>query len=280
MDFDCNCYLENYPDLVKAGIKTEEQALSHYEKFGKSEGRSFLPNFIKTRDSFGELLLIHLVGDYISKINSVQMIYNINITNLGINLYEGQKTFSSTLVLDNLNIDSIFDTPEVLKEKNISIHGHFKTKKVAEYIQSFVDKNRVKINKKNPYINPPGDLFVHVYFGDHHHANYMESYDYYAHAISKVPSFTKGYICSDNITHIICKTLIMRYSLTILTLKDPIQIIQLGSIFKNIVLSRNTFSWFLGVFSENSNVYFPERPCKKNIHGNLFVFKTWNRIVY
>ena len=38
--FDWQFYLSEYEDLRKAGIKTEDAALRHYVKFGKSEGRA------------------------------------------------------------------------------------------------------------------------------------------------------------------------------------------------------------------------------------------------
>ena len=38
-DFNCQCYLDRYSDLGKAGIKTCDQALEHYNTYGKKEGR-------------------------------------------------------------------------------------------------------------------------------------------------------------------------------------------------------------------------------------------------
>ncbi len=40
MNFNWRQYLENYPDLGKAGIKTKEQAIIHFRRHGESEGRT------------------------------------------------------------------------------------------------------------------------------------------------------------------------------------------------------------------------------------------------
>ena len=41
MDFNWKQYLANYPDLQEAGIIREEDALTHYKRFGISENRTF-----------------------------------------------------------------------------------------------------------------------------------------------------------------------------------------------------------------------------------------------
>lgn len=41
-NFDWKSYLENYPDLREAGIKTESDAISHYLNYGRYENREYL----------------------------------------------------------------------------------------------------------------------------------------------------------------------------------------------------------------------------------------------
>ena len=43
MEFDWQGYLNNYPDLRKAGITTANGALEHWLSHGKSEGRTDKP---------------------------------------------------------------------------------------------------------------------------------------------------------------------------------------------------------------------------------------------
>ena len=40
--FDWETYVNNYPDLQKANINTEEKALWHWNKFGQKESRTFI----------------------------------------------------------------------------------------------------------------------------------------------------------------------------------------------------------------------------------------------
>uniref|UniRef100_A0A6C0HUC2 Uncharacterized protein n=1 Tax=viral metagenome TaxID=1070528 RepID=A0A6C0HUC2_9ZZZZ len=40
-EFDWNYYLDNYPDLRENGILTQKDAITHWNNFGKSEGRNF-----------------------------------------------------------------------------------------------------------------------------------------------------------------------------------------------------------------------------------------------
>lgn len=51
--FDWKMYVDNYEDLQQAGIRTEEQALKHWNRYGKREGRTFYKiNKIENNDIF------------------------------------------------------------------------------------------------------------------------------------------------------------------------------------------------------------------------------------
>jgi hypothetical protein len=49
-NFDWKTYLDNYEDLRNAGFKTEQDVITHYLKYGKFEGRSFM----KKAKGFGD----------------------------------------------------------------------------------------------------------------------------------------------------------------------------------------------------------------------------------
>ena len=265
MDFNWKQYLANYPDLKNANIVTSEDAIKHYNNFGKNENRTDKLNVI-LNGNYGDTLLLCLVCDYISKVSNVKIEYPLSIP--GLKLYQGQNVYTDTYVLDNSNVDSIFKDPSLLINKNILINGDLKTSFVAGYIQSFINKNKMY----NPYIG--GDYFVHVHFEN----DTLVDLEYYLKCLHKLPNSFGNYISSNNITHHICTTLIKKFNLTIVNLTDPVKIIQFGSKFKNIVLSKNTFSWFIGIFG-NGNIYFPERLGEKNINNSLFKLN-WNKINY
>jgi ADP-heptose:LPS heptosyltransferase len=61
IDIDWEFYLKKYPDLVKAGLTTEEQALKHWNTCGKNEGRQALrenAKIICTPIGIGDLIII------------------------------------------------------------------------------------------------------------------------------------------------------------------------------------------------------------------------------
>ena len=51
-DFDWRLYLERYPDLRSAGIASEEEAVQHWKKYGKAEGRWGAPLSRPRRETF------------------------------------------------------------------------------------------------------------------------------------------------------------------------------------------------------------------------------------
>ena len=42
-NFNWKCYINKYPDLINFGINTKEKAILHWKKYGKKEGRNYLP---------------------------------------------------------------------------------------------------------------------------------------------------------------------------------------------------------------------------------------------
>jgi len=289
--FNWQAYISNYPDLQKAGICSEQQAVKHYTTFGKTEGRTDTPNAMINDTSvyinglLGNVLFCNIVCDYIAKKSNIKIKYSkhLETKTLGIQLYSGNVSYSETCVLDDKNIDLLFTTSgKFLESKNILIDSYFHTPIVAEYLNGVILKNKNKIISANPYserYQNNSDLFIHVRFNDIPGPTNIEPYEYYSKAISMV-TFQNGYIASDNLTHPICRDLIKNFKLTPFNASDT-KIIQYGSTCKNIILSKGTLSWFIGVFSfGNSNVYFPERLNKKNWHGHIFIFPEWNKVNY
>jgi hypothetical protein len=280
-------YLENYPDLQEAGICNLSQAWNHYLYFGLSEGRSDKPcvtiNTTKVNGKFGSILFYNIVCNYIAKCNNLNMDYSefARTKELGIELYTGKNTYDSTKILTNKNIESIIQNESVFSQ-NIIIHGTFQTGIVADFIRKNVVKSKSKIINLNGHsqrYSSNNDLFVHVRINGIANSNDFEPFEYYDLAISKITFFKNGYISSDSITHPICTKLIRKYNLIVID-SNEIEVIQFGSTCKWLVLSKSTFSWFIGVFGFYSTIYYPERLGKNNKHSNIFIFKDWNKINY
>ena len=280
--FNYQIYLSNYPDLKD--FDNLQKAFRHYQQFGKAEGRVDTPiiNKIPTNSKFGVILFYNIICNYIAKCNNLKMNY-LEFTKtkqLGIDLYIGENVYDSTLILNNKNIDSIMQNESVFS-KNIIIQDTFKTSTVAKFIKDHLLKIKTKIISSNPYkprYSANNDLFIHIRLNGIQNSNDFESFAYYDLIISKI-TYDTGYISSDLINHPICTKLIRKYNLLVIN-GDEIKTIQWGSTCKWIVLSKSMFSWLIGVFGFYSTIYYPERLGKKNKHGNIFIFKDWNKVNY
>jgi len=276
-------YIDNYPDLQLIGIDSEAKAIKHYNKFGKKEGRTDIPNgtinntCINLGGRFGNILFYNIIADYIARKINLQFTYKNydEIKKLGIDLYKGTETYNNVISITDENVNDIF---KEIKKSNILISGYFQTPTVAKYIKNFIIESKENIIKANPYNYTNNNVFIHVRLGDIIQFNGQESLSYYNEVLSKI-QFEKGFISSDNIKHEYCLYLIDKYNLTVFE-GNEVETIQFGSTCKHIVLSKGTFSWWIGVLSFDSNVWFPENKNIKPWHGKIFIFPEWNKIEY
>jgi len=289
---DCEDYVKRYPD-VKLIFKSRESQRYHYKRFGKKEGRIIKFNVLhitgiedvhnKTRYRFGNLLFFTYIIDYIARINDLPIFYTQydDIIKLGIPLYTvGKTVYENCYEVNDTTVNSIFEKNEVFKNKNIiinnkTINNFLQTPTTARYIKDLINNNKENVMKCNPYTYTNNNLFIHVRLGDI--AGVLnQPYEYYDKVLSEL-QFDKAYISSDSIDHILCKELIKKYNLSVFK-STEVDTIQFGSSCKHIVVSAGTFSWYIGAFSFDSNVYYPE--IKKQWHGDIFVFPEWKKIKY
>jgi hypothetical protein len=282
--FNWKNYLENYPDLKDFGIYNEQQARIHYNRYGKSEGRTdkynaTINNTYKNESSFGSILIYTVVCGYLAKCNNLKMTYYLKneMESLGMEMYNGTETYDSNVVLTDDNVETNLS---LIEKKNIIIHGTFEIPYIANFIKKQINKKKIMTSNlyKSRYLLN-NDLFVHVRIDGIQNSNDFEPFEYYDLAISKL-QFDFGYISSDCIKHPICTKLIRKFNLKIIK-SDEVGIIQWASTCKWIVLSKSKLSWWIGLFAFcDSNVYYPERNNKNTKHVQLFVFKDWNKVKY
>lgn len=273
-DFNWKQYLENYPDLVIAGFSTEKECINHYRKYGFRENRTDQLNVnINTTNGnlggrFGNVLIYNIVLSFLAEKSGLNVKYKQHLETekvLGIKLYSGNNIFDTNFILTDEIIDEVFENTNSIKNKNLVIGGYFQKPIVARYIKSVI--------KPNPVITD--SIFVHVRLGDTIGLGVNENYDYYSTALSKIPKIG-GFISSDTPDHQICKTLMVNYNLTPFT-GTEVDTILFGGSCKYLVLSKGTFSWWMGILS-SGEVYYPES--KKIWHGDIFIFPEWNKIIY
>ena len=280
MEFDWKQYRDNYPDLYYAGLITEVDVTKHYYKYGKNENRTFLKKDENNTSfglggRFGNILFYNFVADYISQRIDLKFNYRCheNMDSLGITVHTGTKEYPETHILTDSNIDSIFDE---IPNKNILLRGYFQTPTVAKYIHSKIQSLKDSIIQKNPYEYTNNNVFIHVRLGDI--IGIHEDFSYYYSVLSGL-QFDKGFISSDTIKHSICIKLIKKFNLQIFN-GSEVETLQFGSTNRHIVLSKGTFSWYIGALSFDSNVYYPEKINGKLWHGDIFCLPEWNKVSY
>lgn len=119
-------------------------------------------------------------------------------------------------------------------------------------------------------------VFVHYRIGDIQNTKNMLPIEYYIDCLDRSgQSF--GVICSDTPNHENVLKLSSKYNLSILT-DDPLNIIDLGRKYDNIILSEGTFSWWIGTLSSANNIFYNER--ERFWHGDIFTNKDWIKLNY
>jgi hypothetical protein len=234
-------------------------------------------NTCGTNGRFGNHFFRNIIADGIARTNNLKFTYSYTeeFTRLGITLFSGENTYKQTIKVMNDNCFSLIN-----ESSNCSVDmsgDYFQFPASANYIRDFVksDEQNQKIISANPYknrYNNNNDIYLHLRLDDAR--LFAQPFEYFDNILQKT-KFEKGFISSDSINDKICKKLIDKYKLTVLS-GDIIDTIQFASTCKTIILSTGTFSWIIGILGFYSKIYFPI--IKKKWHGDIFVFYDWNMI--
>ena len=190
--------------------------------------------------------------------------YDKNI--LGLNLNCGKILNQNFIKVNNSNF------LDILKENTINYglecEDFFETEEfVLNYKNEILNHFNLKYENENN-----NDVFIHVRLGDL--TDFNPGIEYYREALKSFP-FNKGYISSDTINHPIISNLIKEFNLSLINI-SPVDTINFAKNFKNIVLSRGSFSWWIGFLSKSKNIIYPKN--YKIWVNEIFVFSDWKGI--
>lgn len=170
--------------------------------------------------------------------------------------------------INDLNFIDFLEKKEV-QNKYYILNGFFQKK---EFLQKYENQIKSLLNINYSNVNKDS-VFVHYRIGDIQNDRRMLPVEYYEESLDNI-NFNRGYISSDSINHKFCDHLIKKYNLTPVNM-NPLQLIDFGKNFNNIVLSEGTFSWWIGYLSRAETII-----CNKRDyfwHGDIFLDR-WKKL--
>jgi len=198
------------------------------------------------------------------KVENYNSLYDFSL--LGLKLYNGELIYNDLVYTLDDKLMSILESDQI--NYGILYDGYAEVKEfVLKYRKEILDHFDLKYDNIDN-----NDLFIHIRLDDVE--NKTPGLDYYIKAIESI-NYNKGYISSDSKNHFIIKTLIERYNL-ILYDDTPINTINFGKNFNNLILSGGTFSWWIGFLSKAKTIIYPKN--YERWHGDIFVFEDWKNI--
>jgi len=226
---------------------------------------------IKNYGRLGNNFFQNIVASILSKKFDLKVLNYPDTTEhekLGINYHNGNLDYSDKITVSDENLLEILKTDKL--NFGLNIDGYFQLK---EFVYNY--KKEILSNFNLKYENDKNnDLFIHVRLGDTSHLN--NGFNYYSKAIEHL-NYENGYITSDSMNHDIVKSLVKKYNL-IEYQNSPVETINFGKNFKNIILSRGTFSWWTGFLSKAESIIYP--PQIEKWDGDIFVFDDWIKMDY
>jgi len=204
------------------------------------------------------------------------------ITELGIPLFIGTKTFKETTLINDNNFLSLLNDFIGLESNVLFEHPniYFQTKEISIFLQSYLFEIKNLIIEKNPFkerYQNNSDVFIHIRLGDIQY--YNPGLNYYLKALENL-TYDKVYISSDSPNHPLIHELRKRISNSEIISFNEIKTLQFGSTCKNIILSHGTFSAVIGYLSFYSNVFYPSFKNMRIWHGDIFSIPNWNCVEF
>jgi hypothetical protein len=236
-------------------------------------------NNVGSNGRLGNHFFRNIIASVLSKKNNLKFTYSYlpEFTKLGVQFYNGSNRYDNknTITVLNRNVMKLINE-DVNTNMNYNLHDdYFQLPETAIIIREWCNLQQDGIINANPHkmrYKNNNDVFVHIRLDDAR--DFSQPFSYYDSVLSELV-FDKAYISSDSINDDICKKLIEKYKMEIIS-KDSIETIQFAATCKSIILSTGTYSWMIGILSFFSTIYYPK--IKKNWHGNIFVFSDWNEI--
>lgn len=147
---------------------------------------------------------------------------------------------------------------------------------VPEFLNDYFDEIRSVFIPKNRLEKKEGVL-VHCRLGDIS-VEMSAPLDYYRKALSEVNS-KKGYLITDPMSkdHELVRQISEEFGLEIY-ISSPVETLNFGRGFNEVVVCTGTFGWWLGAFNPGSKILYYKIPREHAWHPNIFQVSDWKGI--
>lgn len=216
----------------------------------------------------GNLLLQNIALSIMSKkFDMKASYYEIPQANLlGFTLVQRERVIESpAMKFFDADLMSLLSKESI--DYGIQYDGYFQVKEfVLAYREDIL--SHFHLAYENPDNN---DVFVHVRLDDAQQHN--PGLEYYRTALKSL-NYDRGFISSDSPSHPTIQRLTAEFGLVPMN-GSPIELINFAKNFKHLVLSKGTFSWWMGFLSQGNVIYAVGDP---QWYGDIFVFDSWHSI--
>jgi hypothetical protein len=186
--------------------------------------------------------------------------------------------FNNDLIIPvtNKNYLALLNTEWVM-DAHYLFEDYFQLKEIVLHRKEIKQIFKCNIKKKDSK-----EVFVAFRLGDATYSRARLPKEYYEDALTRLydTGCNQGYITSENIEHPDVQYLINKFNLKPYINSTPLEKINFAKDFDNLVLSEGSFSFWIGMLSEASNVYINDRRHIYSWHGDVFVFPEWKRLCY
>ena len=195
---------------------------------------------------------------------------------LGIPLFSGSQTYTSTKVVTDKNYFTIYHSYQI--DYNLDPNdAFFQNKKIIRLFYQYLQNQKYSIIEKNPYQEryiSNKDIFIHIRLCDV--AHYTPGLNYYVKTIQRL-SYDTIYVSTDERQHELITQLSAMFPIQIFD-ENEIKTIQFASTCKYLILSHGSFSAVIGYLSFFSEVYFPEHTSGKIWYGDVCCIPSWKKM--
>ena len=199
------------------------------------------------------------------------------IEEIGISLFNGEKTHKTTIALTDLNWLSILNQTELCANLNPN-DNYFQTREITNILYAYLNSDIAKseIISKNPFLiryNANNDCCIHIRLSDA--TQWAPTIDYYLNALGKL-QFDNLFITTDSEHHPYIKAIQRTFPASTVLHMNEVSTIQFASTCKHIILSHGSFSAVIGYLSFFSTVYFPAYSlASTQWFGDMFSIDGW-----